>query len=63
MIHFFQRKVEDEKLKKLVELANMSEKELSKANYKEKQAHYRAKSKLCKVFYNETGPYTKKEEK
>ena len=50
----------NKQLKELVELANMSETELSKASYKEKQAHYRAKSKLCKVFYNETGPYIKK---
>jgi len=62
-MHLFQRKVEDEKLKELVELANMSEKEISKANYKEKQAHYRAKAKLCKVFYNETGPYIKRKKK
>ena len=42
---------EDEKLKELVELANMTEKQLEKADYKLKQAHYRAKSKLCKIFF------------
>lgn len=42
---------ENEKLKELVELANMTEKQLENANYKQKQAHYRAKSKLCKIFF------------
>jgi len=42
---------ENEKLKELVELANMTEKQLEKADYKLKQAHYRAKSKLCKIFF------------
>lgn len=60
-MNIFKRKVEEDKLKELVELANMTEKELSKADYKQKQAHYRAKTKLCKVLYNGVGPCRKGE--
>jgi len=62
-MNIFNRKTEEEKLEELIELADISDEELKKLNYKEKQAHYRAKTKLCKVFYNGNGPYRKKEEK
>ena len=48
----------EKKIEKLKEVADVSEEELSKMNYKEKQAVYRAKSKLCKVFHR-GGTYVK----
>lgn len=50
----------NKKLQELEKIANVSEEELSKMNYKEKQQVYRAKSKLCKVFYR-GGTYVKNE--
>lgn len=56
----------EKKIKELLELANTPDEELEKMNYKEKQAVYRAKSKLCNVVWksNEKGTFknTKKEE-
>lgn len=51
---------EEEKLKKLVELANISEEEYEKLDWKGRQAYFKAKCKLGKVFYQGKGPYVKK---
>lgn len=40
------------KLNKLIQLANTSDKKLSKMNYKEKQKVYKAKSSLGKLKYD-----------
>lgn len=53
----------ERKIKELVELANISDIKLEKLNYKEKQAYYRAKSKLGKVFYKGDKPYVRRGEK
>lgn len=48
------------KIEELQKIADVTEEELTKMNYKEKQQVYRAKSKLCKVFYR-GGTYDKNE--
>lgn len=45
----------------VIKLANTPEEELAKMNYKEKQAVFRAKSKLCNVFHR-GGTYIKRKE-
>lgn len=45
----------------LIKLANIPEEEYSKMSFKEKQAVFRAKSKLCNVFHR-GGTYIKKKE-
>lgn len=47
------------KIEELKKIADVSEEELSKMNYKEKQAVFRAKSKLCNVFHR-GGTYIKR---
>lgn len=49
------------KIEELKKIADVSEEELSKMNYKEKQGVFRAKSKLCKVFHR-GGTYIKRKE-
>lgn len=39
------------KIEKLLKITNISDKELSKLDYKEKQQYYRAKSKLCTISF------------
>ena len=46
------------KTEELKKIADVSKEEISKMNYKEKQAVYRAKNKLCKVFHR-GGTYRK----
>ena len=41
----------EEKLNKMIKLANTSDEKLEKMNWKEKQAVYKAKSSLCKVAF------------
>lgn len=43
----------------LIKLANTPEEEYSKMSYKEKQAVFRAKNKLCKFLFR-GGTYTKR---
>ena len=48
----------DKKLRELLEITNISDEELEKLNFKEKQRYFKAKNKLCKVFFvskNESG--------
>ena len=47
------------KIEELQKIADVSEELLSKMSYKEKQAVFRAKNKLCKVFFR-GGTYTKR---
>lgn len=47
------------KIEELQKIADVTEEELAKMSYKEKQAVFRAKSKLCKVFHR-GGTYTKR---
>ena len=46
----------DEKLIEMVNLANKSEKQIAKADYKTKQKIFRAKSGLSRIFYNSDDP-------
>lgn len=50
------------KTEKLKLLANPPEEEFAKMNYKEKQAVYRARNKLCKVFHR-GGTYVKRKDR
>lgn len=45
----------------VIKLANTPEEEYSKMSFKEKQAVFKAKNKLCKVFHR-GGTYTKRKE-
>lgn len=40
-----------DKLSELLKIINISEEEFKRLNYKEMQRYFRAKSKLCKVFF------------
>lgn len=53
---------EQRKLKELVELANISEAEYEKLDWKGRQNYFKAKSKLAKVFYQGKKPYVKPKE-
>jgi hypothetical protein len=44
-------KNKEDKLEKLLKIVSISDEELEKLNYKEKQTYYRAKNKLCKVVF------------
>ena len=39
------------KLKEVLDIVNISEKQFDKLNYKEKQRYFKAKSKLCKISF------------
>ena len=39
------------KLEQLLKITNISEEEIEKLDYKEKQKYYKAKSKLCRVSF------------
>lgn len=39
------------KLEELFKITNISEEEIEKLDYKEKQKYYKAKSKLCKISF------------
>ncbi len=41
----------EDKLQELLEITNISEEELKKLNFKDKQKYFRARNKLCKVFF------------
>ena len=43
------------KLEKLLKITNISEKQLDKLSYKEKQQYYKAKSKLCTISFVSKG--------
>lgn len=43
------------KLEKLLKIINISEKQLDKLSYKEKQQYYKAKSKLCTISFVSKG--------
>lgn len=45
------------KVEKIIEKTNITEKELEKLSYKEKQEYYRCKSKLCKVVFTSKDKY------
>ena len=45
-------KTKSEKLKELINLANTSDKDLSKMNYKEKQKVFKARNQLCNKFWD-----------
>ena len=49
-------------LEETIRLANKTDKQISKMNYKEKQKVYKAKSSLCKLVWNSTkyGSFKKK---
>lgn len=49
------------KIEELQKVADVTEEELAKMSYKEKQAVFRAKSKLCNVFHR-GGTYIKRKE-
>ena len=49
------------KIEELKKIADVTEEELAKMSYKEKQAVFRAKSKLCNVFHR-GGTYIKRKE-
>ena len=40
-----------DKLEELLEITNISEEELEKLNFKEKQKYFKARNKLCRVFF------------
>ena len=61
LVEQFHKARSNKKLKELVDIVNISDKKLEKLNYKEKQQYYRAKNKLCKVFYSGAGTYRRKE--
>lgn len=44
-------KNKEDKLEKLLKIVSISDEELEKLTYKEKQKYYRAKNKLCKVVF------------
>lgn len=44
-------KNKEDKLEKLLKIVSISDEELEKLNYKEKQTYYRTKNKLCKVVF------------
>jgi len=48
------------KLKETIELANATEEEVAKMDYKEKQKYYKAKASLGKIIY-QGGTFRKKE--
>lgn len=53
-------KTRSEKIQELIKLANTSDKDLAKMNYKEKQKVFKAKSQLCnKVWDSSNGTYIK----
>lgn len=52
----------NKKTQELIEIANTPDDKLEKMNYKEKQAVYRARTKLCKVFHR-GGTYVKPKNK
>lgn len=52
--------VQDKELKEKIQLANTSDEELVKLNYKDKQKVYKAKNGLCRVFHR-GGTYVKRE--
>lgn len=53
-------KTRSEKMQELIKLANTSEKDLAKMNYKEKQKVFKAKNQLCsKVWDSSNGTYVK----
>jgi hypothetical protein len=41
----------DKKLKELLEITNISDEEFEKLDFKGKQRYFKAKNKLCKVFF------------
>ncbi len=41
----------EEKLQELLKITNISEEEVAKLNFKEKQKYFKAKSKLCKISF------------
>lgn len=43
--------LKNKKIQEISKIANTPEEELSKMDYKGKQKVYRAKNKLCRVFY------------
>lgn len=49
----------EKKIEELKKIADVSEDNLAKMSYKEKQAVFRAKAKICKVFFR-GGTYTKR---
>ena len=46
----------DKKLAEMIKLANMSEEEIAKADYKTKQKIFHAKSVLGRTFYDSNDP-------
>ena len=48
---FMEQKEKAKQLDETFKLAYPTEEELSKMSYKEKQAVYKAKNKICKVFH------------
>ena len=44
-------KNKENKLEELLKIVSISDEELEKLTYKEKQKYYRAKNKLCKVVF------------
>ena len=44
-------KNKEDKLEKLLKIVSISDEDLEKLTYKEKQKYYRAKNKLCKVVF------------
>lgn len=50
----------NKKLEEAIKLANTSEEDLEKMNYKEKQKVFKAKSSLCKIVWDSSkGTYKK----
>ena len=41
----------NKKLEELLKITNISEEEIDKLDYKEKQKYYKAKSKLCRISF------------
>ena len=43
--------MKNKKLKELLKITNISEEEIEKLDYKEKQKYYKAKNKLCRISF------------
>lgn len=43
--------MKNKKLEELLKITDISEEEIEKLDYKEKQKYYKAKSKLCKISF------------
>lgn len=45
------KQLKNKKLEELLKITDISEEEIEKLDYKEKQKYYKAKSKLCRISF------------